>query len=91
MNIECAIHWTDSYHENTLCFTNNIAQRDGGTHLAGFRGALTRRIVNYINSKYKNNINIEGYEYNPITNQKDLDKYMDYQYHKMNRIKSARK
>ena len=40
---------------------------------------------------YKNNINIEGYEYNPITNQKDLDKYMDYQYHKMNRIKSARK
>ena len=60
MNIECAIHWTDSYHENTLCFTNNIAQRDGGTHLAGFRGALTRSIVNYINSKYKNNINITG-------------------------------
>jgi len=60
VNIECAIHWTDSYHENTLCFTNNIAQRDGGTHLAGFRGALTRSIVNYINSKYKNNINITG-------------------------------
>ena len=60
MNIECSIQWTDSYHENTLCFTNNIAQRDGGTHLAGFRGALTRSIVNYINSKYKNNINITG-------------------------------
>ena len=60
VNIECSIQWTDSYHENTLCFTNNIAQRDGGTHLAGFRGALTRSIVNYINSKYKNNINITG-------------------------------
>ena len=60
MNIECSIQWTDSYHENTLCFTNNIAQRDGGTHLAGFRGALTRSIVNYINSKYKNNINVTG-------------------------------
>jgi len=54
------LQWTDSYHENTLCFTNNITQRDGGTHLAGFRGALTRSIVSYINSKAKNNVNITG-------------------------------
>ena len=54
------MQWTDSYHENTLCFTNNIAQRDGGTHLAGFRGALTRSIVNYINSKIKNKVNVTG-------------------------------
>ena len=60
VSIECALHWTDSYHENTLCFTNNISQRDGGTHLAGFRGALTRSIVNYINSHSKGKINITG-------------------------------
>ncbi|TAJ71415.1 MAG: DNA topoisomerase (ATP-hydrolyzing) subunit B [Phenylobacterium sp.] len=50
VELDLSLWWNDGYHENVLCFTNNIPQRDGGTHLAAFRSALTRIITNYAES-----------------------------------------
>jgi DNA gyrase subunit B len=63
VEVDLALWWNDSYHETMLCFTNNIPQRDGGTHLAAFRGALTRVIGGYVESSgaaKREKVNVSG-------------------------------
>ena len=61
IRVEFAVTWNDSYHETMLCFTNNITQRDGGTHLAGFRAALTRVVSKYAQGmSKKDNLEFSG-------------------------------
>lgn len=65
--VDVALKWTDSYQETMLCFTNNIPQKDGGTHLVGFRSALTRTLTNYITAngagKKNEKLNVSGEDF----------------------------